>query len=350
LQIQQKQARAITDKQVDDISLQILAVYEDSLKSVTDELEKLYTKYLSGIDPRDYYNTVIKLERLAKLKAQIVVLYTKAATEAGVLITEASTLSMSNAYYKNQFIADFFVPTIGAQISFTALPPGLVNLAVTGNIEKWLALDADLRKSVGDISDYIAKDGETLSALLLGNRNDEIVKINRAITSGLLQGKGYTDTASDVKKVIGTVKKDLTTGAMAKALRIVRTESNRTYNTGAFANSQALDEQGIEFNRIWVSALDINTRNTHQTLDGQTVGPEEPFSSGGAEAMYPGGFGIASQDVNCRCSTIDAVDGIPPSARIGRNEDGELETFDWTSYPEWAESNGLIQDEFGKWS
>ena len=39
-------------------------------------------------------------------------------------------------------------------------------------------------------------------------------------------------------------------------------------------------------------------------LDGQTRELEEPFEVAGRKAMYPSGFGIASEDIHCRCALL----------------------------------------------
>lgn len=330
-----------------------MAVYEGVRKDIVSEIERLYARTLSGVKPADYYNVAIQSERLKKFLVQIDVMYAKASVKAGALTVESSALSMKNAYYKNQFVLDFFTPIAGIDLTFTAIPPELVRLSVTGNIERWRDLELKIRRRIqakyGKVVEFVPKSGDTLSALLLDNRRREIVKINRAITSGLLRGNGFRETAKDVKKIIGTVSRAESTGAMASALRIVRTESNRTYNAGAFANAQAVADQGVKIERIWVATLDADTRDRHQALDGQKVGVDEPFKSGGGEAMYPGGFGVASQDLNCRCTVSDVIDGVPPEARLGISKDGDHEVFDWTKYPQWAKAQGLEQSKSGKW-
>ena len=56
--------------------------------------------------------------------------------------------------------------------------------------------------------------------------------------------------------------------------------------------------------RQWASTLDSRTREEHQKLDGQSRELDEPFDVNGCKAMYPGGFGIASEDINCRCCML----------------------------------------------
>jgi len=356
MQIQILQARNQTERQLAVITREILASYEDARKDINREIQKLFSRTLEGVSPDDYYNVAIQGERLKSLQAQIDTLYVNASVKAGRKTVSASTLAMDNAYYKNQYIAEHFAPVAGVDLSFTAMPPELLELSVTGNIDRWNALEADLKKGIqakyGNIQEYVPKSGSTLSALLVTNRRAEVLKINRAISSGLLQGKGYRDIARAVSKVIGSVSKDGAKGAMASALRIVRTESNRTYNDGAYAEAQVAADAGLEVKRIWNAALDKKTRPQSISMDGQTVGKDEPFTyPDGSTSMKPGNSGNPAYDINERCTVINAVDGIPPKARLGVNPaTGEYEVFDWQSYPEWAESNGLKELPNGRWA
>lgn len=93
-----------------------------------------------------------------------------------------------------------------------------------------------------------------------------------------------------------------------RALRIARTEATRFVNAGADqAYSQAADE-GISVKKQWLTARDGHVRQAHRSLDGQTVEVGERFTaSGGQRASFPGGFGSAALDANCRCTTIPVL-------------------------------------------
>ena len=54
----------------------------------------------------------------------------------------------------------------------------------------------------------------------------------------------------------------------------------------------------------WDSTFDSLTRPYHRELDGQIREADEPFEVAGVRVMYPGGFGIASEDCNCRCCLL----------------------------------------------
>jgi hypothetical protein len=355
MQIQQKQARNQTERQVSALTREILGVYDDARRAINAELQAFYVHVLSGIDPKDYYNEATKLDRLNKLLAEIDKQYVAESVKAGTMTAESSRLAMSNAYYKNQFTLTWFTPNVAVGLDFTLLPPELVQLSVTGNLANWEKLSASVKSRIqntfGSITDYIPKEG-TLSSILANNRRSEVLKINRAISSGLLQGNSYQKTARSVSSIIGKVTPERSTGVKASALRIVRTESNRTYNAGAFANTNAAASQGVNVMRTILSVLDSRSRPQSIAIDDQTVGPNEPFTyPGGVKVMFPGTSGNPAWDINDRETVIDTIDGVKPQARTGVNPNtGETEVFGWQSYPEWAKANGLTERPSGRWS
>lgn len=89
-----------------------------------------------------------------------------------------------------------------------------------------------------------------------------------------------------------------------RSLNIARTETHRAANFGAY---EGYRDCGI--NKMqWVSTRASNNRDTHAPgagLDGQVRPINEPFENMvGNTALYPGGFGIASEDCMCQCRVI----------------------------------------------
>lgn len=91
---------------------------------------------------------------------------------------------------------------------------------------------------------------------------------------------------------------------------ISRTETMRTL---ALARQEALEQiveqAGIPREsvvRIWQATKDRRTRDTHEDLDDQRRGLDEPFvSSSGARLMYPGDPAApAAEVINCRCVVL----------------------------------------------
>ena len=94
--------------------------------------------------------------------------------------------------------------------------------------------------------------------------------------------------------------------SLSRAFTIARTEGHRVTEESRFDCMKDSAEKGADIVKQWDSTLDDVTRGTHRELDGQIRGVYEPFEipSSGARAMYPGGFGIAKEDINCRCATL----------------------------------------------
>lgn len=89
-----------------------------------------------------------------------------------------------------------------------------------------------------------------------------------------------------------------------KAMRIARTEGHRIQVLSANDAQHAAKAKGCEVVKQWDATLDGRTRPLHRVLDGKLAEIDEPFVVDDLEVMYPGGFGIASQDVNCRCALL----------------------------------------------
>jgi len=90
--------------------------------------------------------------------------------------------------------------------------------------------------------------------------------------------------------------------AMKHAQRIARTEGHRISCAADYDGVVEAKKAGADVLRQWNAALDGRTRDDHRMLDGQLREVGEPFSIGGLKAMYPGGFGVAHEDINCRCT------------------------------------------------
>ena len=348
---EQKSANKIAYNYITDAEKNIFAAYKNALAEINKELQLLYAINLSALAPEDYYSYMIKFDRLKKLKKRITEAYKAIIPAVNSTVEQGISAAMSQSYYRQQYISAFFSPTAGFDLSFSMLPPSLLSLTVTGNIKKWTEINKKVRDNIiakyGSIDNYIAKHGATLTELLLSGHRSAINKLNQAIASALIQGKSYKDTANTVAGIIGGASNQKTTGAVANAIRILRTEGNRTLNAGAYAEAKNLAFLGVKVERMWVATLDLRTRDTHQQLDGVKTGVDEPFTFGGVSAMYPGDFPTAGMSINCRCTVVDVIDGVPPQARRGRLPDGSYGIFTWQQYPQWLRNNGMSISKSG---
>lgn len=143
-----------------------------------------------------------------------------------------------------------------------------------------------------------ASDGIPLSDKLYQNTS-KLAKITREeITRGIAMNSSYADIARGLDK-----RGEAT---LNQAYRIVRTEGHRINEEVKFKTINQAKADGADVVKQWDASIDRRTRRSHAALDGQLREVDQPFKSptNGHTAMYPGGFGIASEDIHCRCTAL----------------------------------------------
>ena len=128
----------------------------------------------------------------------------------------------------------------------------------------------------------------------LGFNVDKLKKeINNEISRGIASASSFDNIARNIR---GRAKV-----SMNSAIRIAKTEGHRIQNQATFDAQKKAKEKGAEIVKQWDSTMDKKTRPNHVKLDGQIQELEDPFEVNGKTAMYPGGFGVPHEDINCRC-------------------------------------------------
>lgn len=170
-----------------------------------------------------------------------------------------------------------------------------------------IGLTASQDEWVRNYADALASDspGDALQSALRDRRFDAAVK--RAV-SRETPIPAYTQTK-------------MVTAYRNRALRyraetIARTEALTSLHQAQHeAYAQAIDAgqvQAKNVKKIWRSAGDDRVRETHQVLNGESVGMHEPFvSPSGARLLFPGDTSQgapASEVVVCRCDVTYRVD------------------------------------------
>ena len=124
-------------------------------------------------------------------------------------------------------------------------------------------------------------------------------QLRNSLMEGVRAGEGIPDLAKRVSSVFADAKGPRSTV-------IARTE---VLNSSNFATWSAHRQSGVVSIREWLATKDDRVRDAHAMMDGQRRGINNPFTApGGATAMYPGGFGIAELDIQCRCTTIPVIE------------------------------------------
>jgi len=295
-----KQGEKAADKLEQQAEKATIKVYREGLKEIRAEVALAYEKY--AIAGALTMAAMMKYGRLVKLEESI-------AKQVSAL-TGAETRTTKKAI-KNVFTESFYRSAwaleTGAEVSlgFALLKPEAVEAAILNPLDRitWPERVKD-------------------NAHILNRQ------IREEITRGIIQGYSYDKTAR-------AVKERLDIGA-SKAIRIVQTETHRAQSQGTQMVFEQAAAKGLVFKRVWVSTLDGRTRDRHRALDGQKVDTDQPFKMSGMEAMYPGGFGIASMDINCRCTVRAEIEGMEPQLRRARDlKTGGNVVIKNTTYQEW---------------
>ena len=90
-------------------------------------------------------------------------------------------------------------------------------------------------------------------------------------------------------------------GSEADIERIAETETHRVANTAAI---RAAKRAGAK-NKTWVTMMDDKVRDTHEYLEGVTVGIDDDFITyDGDRAQSPGLFSLPENNIKCRCELM----------------------------------------------
>ncbi len=172
-------------------------------------------------------------------------------------------------------------------------------------------LDEEIRQRFGDaqLTDRREEEEDIIDELLdlfllayaMGN----------SVTNDNL-ASNYSPSVDDVMKVVDAkvagktwrerVEEYFSSGGTgADIARIADTETHRIANTAAFDTAKKAGAK----NKTWVTMLDDRVRETHDYLEGMTVGIDEDFYTyDGDHASAPGLFELAENNVNCRCELL----------------------------------------------
>ena len=265
--------------------------YAESLREIRHKIADLNAKHDLTI------NEMYKYNRLKTLENEVQKELTKLSNKNNINIFEHLKDTFEESFYRTGFILE---TEIQAKLRFTKLNPVQVRKAIENPLS-----DLALQRS----------------------RANVIISVNQAIAQGLISGEGYRKISKRLNKVME--------GNLNDTFRIARTETHRVQQQSRLDAFEHVSDQGVIMGKTWISSLDNRTRDTHQELDGQTVAMDEEFESpSGATAEAPGQFGVAEEDINCRCSFYSVIKGFEPEFRRVKGEG----VVPYTNYKEWKEA------------
>ena len=127
-------------------------------------------------------------------------------------------------------------------------------------------------------------------------------RFDRTIQAAIRDGKPLTQT--QVERMVQRYRDRY---IKYRAEVIARTEALRSVHAGKEAMYQQAIEAGeLDPNNMteeWNTARDERVRDSHSAMHGQLIPYGQMFVSGrGNATRHPGGFGVASEDIQCRCA------------------------------------------------
>ena len=133
---------------------------------------------------------------------------------------------------------------------------------------------------------------------VVGLTNETTKKLLRtALADGIAEGEGAAQLSKRITGVFSDARGK-------RSFKIARTESVRATNFGALSGMQQV---GIP-EKQWLTVGDSLVRDEHTQIHLQIRDVNNAFTTDvGNQAQYPGGFGIAELDIECRCSILSVI-------------------------------------------
>lgn len=292
----------ILDKQQKETEKQLIRNYKLALKDIKSKIGKLYEQTNGSFADAQRYN------RLEKLEKQIAIEIGKLTGKNASLMSAGLRGLYKESFYRSAFAIEQAAGEMGYSIGFNMLNPKVIEKAIENPLDR-----------VG----FLKRNRENQARLTR--------QLQENLTQGLIQGKSYQQTAKVVSERMGI-------GAY-NANRIVQTESHRIQQGARNDVLGEADKLGVVMKKTWVSSLDSNTRDAHQSADGQTKNVDEPFIVNGESLDYPGdSAGSGSNVINCRCSHSAIIEGYEPKVRKARDDNGKSVLVQNQTYKEWKAS------------
>lgn len=166
---------------------------------------------------------------------------------------------------------------------------GLINIKKTDKIK-------EEAKNLANLITNRKVAGKTITKRLVINFTNIKKDCMKIIKVGMSKGRSYQVMASEISKTLGIDKR--------RALRIAWTEAHRIREESTRKGFDRSKADGNKFDIMWMATKDGRTRPSHVALDEQLSDKDGFFYSGEYKTKYPGGFGVAKEDIHCRCTLV----------------------------------------------
>lgn len=303
----QKELQKLSDYAESDVNKKLFKYYRKALKEIKKEMKVFIENY-----EKLSFSKRLEAERLLENGKQIDKILRETYEQANGEIEKYTHSEAERAYYGTWYALE---GAHNVQLNMNMLPERYIEQLVHHPVK-----------------------GQVFSKRLYKHRNKLAKETTTALLDAARKGKSYAVAAKQIA--------DLTEASYKRAFRIARTEGGRVQSTAKQRSYEEAKKKGVDIKKQWMSTLDNDTRDTHRALDGQEVEVEGKFvTEYGNEADGPRLFGIAEEDIHCRCTTITVVNGVAPELRIN-NETGQTVPYknfkEWFDYKKKRMESGII--------
>lgn len=271
------------DSKLSNYEKQIAAEYKIALNQTREKIAAVYEKYsVNGVLT---YGEMAKYGRLKKLETEMMGFF--AAKNIKVVnILKNIPADLADFSYKE--FAYAMDNQLGVRLSWGSIPTAAIEDVINNPLDK------------------IARD-----SLATNQRK----RIKTELAQGFLQGKGYAEMANGIKDVYGKTTYE--------AMRVARTEGQRSAVAAQRQTFNKTQELGIESTLFWDAYLDSRTRSHHITMnekeaqehDGTKMfyyTPTSQWVTGPMDTSLPAG-----DVINCRCRIREEILEIPDTIKTG---------------------------------
>ena len=156
--------------------------------------------------------------------------------------------------------------------------------------------------------------------------------IRSTLTQALMQGWSIPKTAEKIKANLEDNANN--------AVRIARTEILRANSIARYDSMQHAVSMGLITKKTWDATKDTRTRESHATIDGETVVFNEPFSNGLLFPRDPAG--PPEEVINCRCELIPDIGGLDITQEKTRIRNEGIVPY--KTYDEWYKNRVIASN------
>ena len=250
--------------------LEVIEELEKSYQKAIDDINRVITSLLARKDTQNLQSIIYQVKYQNALKKEL---------EAFLNVLHTMNYTLIDNYLKDCYINSHIGTLFDLQGQGIPLILPLDQEQMISAITLNSKLSEPLYNSLGYNIDFLK------------------TSVRQEISRGIAQSLSYQEISRNIKN---TTNVDYN-----KSLRIAKTEGHRIQCESAYNVQVRAKQKGADIVKQWDSTLDGKTRPTHRLLDGQIVDVDDYFKSdSGYKALYPGDFGVPSEDCNCRCALL----------------------------------------------